>query len=105
MKSAVKAERNRSILYWLTTAILAMELLVGGAWDVLMLPQVREVVHRVGYPVYFLVILGAWKILGSIAIIIPRFPRLKKWAYAVLASISRAHSHQTLFLASTMPPR
>jgi hypothetical protein len=50
MKSAVKAERNRAIVYWLSTAILAIELLVGGAWDVLMLPQVREVIHRVGYP-------------------------------------------------------
>lgn len=47
-----------------------------------MLPQVREVIYRVGYPVYFLVILGVWKLLGSIAIIIPRFPRLKEWAYA-----------------------
>jgi uncharacterized membrane protein YphA (DoxX/SURF4 family) len=82
MKSAVKAERNRAIVYWLSTAILAIELLVGGAWDVLMLPQVREVIHRVGYPVYFLVIFGVWKFLGSIAIIIPRFPRLKEWAYA-----------------------
>jgi uncharacterized membrane protein YphA (DoxX/SURF4 family) len=26
--------------------------------------------------------LGVWKFLGSIAIIIPRFPRLKEWAYA-----------------------
>ena len=82
MKSAVKAERNRAIIYWLTTAILAMELLVGGVWDLLMLPQVREIIHRVGYPVYFLLILGVWKLLGSIAIIIPRFPRLKEWAYA-----------------------
>ena len=82
MKATVRAERNRAIVYWLATTILAMELLVGGAWDVLMLPQVREVIHRVGYPVYFLVILGVWKILGSIAIIIPRFPRLKEWAYA-----------------------
>ena len=47
-----------------------------------MLPQVREVIHRVGYAVYFLVILGVWKLLGSIAMIIPRFPRLKEWAYA-----------------------
>jgi hypothetical protein len=58
MKSAVEAERNRAIVYWLTTATLAVELLMGGAWDLFMLPQVREVIHRVGYPVYFLVILG-----------------------------------------------
>jgi uncharacterized membrane protein YphA (DoxX/SURF4 family) len=82
MKSAVKAGQNRAIVYWITTSLLAIELAVGGAWDVLMVPQVREVIHRVGYPVYFLVILGVWKLLGSIAIIIPRFPRLKEWAYA-----------------------
>lgn len=82
MQSPPKAARNRTIVYWLATTILALELLVGGAWDVLLLPQVREVIHRVGYPVYFLVILGIWKLLGSIAIIIPRFPRLKEWAYA-----------------------
>ena len=82
MESAIKTERSRAIVYWLTTAILAMELLVGGMWDLLMLPQVQEVILRVGYPVYFLVILGVWKLLGSIAIIIPRFPRLKEWAYA-----------------------
>lgn len=82
MKLTEKAGRNRLIVYWVATTILAMELLVGGAWDVLMLPQVREVFHRLGYPVYVLVILGVWKLLGSIAITIPRFPRLKEWAYA-----------------------
>lgn len=82
MQSPPKAGRNRAIVYWLATTILALELLVGGAWDVLLLPQVREVIHRVGYPAYFLVILGIWKLLGSIAIVIPRFPRLKEWAYA-----------------------
>ena len=82
MKLTEKPGRNRLIVYWVATTIVAMELLVGGAWDVLMLPQVREVFHRLGYPVYVLVILGVWKLLGSIAITIPRFPRLKEWAYA-----------------------
>ena len=35
-----------------------------------------------GYPLYFFPILGFWKILGAIAILVPRFPRLKEWAYA-----------------------
>ena len=35
-----------------------------------------------GYPLYFFRILGFWKILGAIAILVPRFPRLKEWAYA-----------------------
>ena len=35
-----------------------------------------------GYPLYFFAILGFWKVLGAIAILAPRFPRLKEWAYA-----------------------
>jgi uncharacterized membrane protein YphA (DoxX/SURF4 family) len=45
-------------------------------------PQVRGVIERLGYPLYFLVILGIWKLLGAVALVIPRFPRLKEWAYA-----------------------
>ena len=40
------------------------------------------VVPDLGYPTYFFVILGVWKVLGAIAILVPRFPRLKEWAYA-----------------------
>jgi hypothetical protein len=39
-------------------------------------------VHILGYPPYFVTILGVWKVLGVIAILVPRFPRLKEWAYA-----------------------
>ena len=37
---------------------------------------------RLGYPLYFFAILGIWKVLGAIAILVPGFPRLKEWAYA-----------------------
>jgi uncharacterized membrane protein YphA (DoxX/SURF4 family) len=40
------------------------------------------VVPELGYPLYFFLILGIWKVLGAIAILVPRFPRLKEWAYA-----------------------
>jgi hypothetical protein len=39
-------------------------------------------IGRLGYPVYFLTIIGVWKILGVIAILSPKFPLLKEWAYA-----------------------
>ena len=39
-------------------------------------------IKELGYPVYFLTILGVWKILGVIALLIPKFPLLKEWAYA-----------------------
>ena len=39
-------------------------------------------ITQLGYPVYFLTILGIWKILGVVAVLIPKFPLLKEWAYA-----------------------
>jgi len=82
MTSPTKAERTRAIVYWVATALLVFELVLGGIWDVLRVPHVRIVFERLGYPTYFLVILGVWKLLGAVAVTIPRFPRLKEWAYA-----------------------
>lgn len=62
--------------------MIVVELAMGGAWDVLRVPQVRGLIEHLGYPPYFLVILGTWKLLGAVALVIPRFPRLKEWAYA-----------------------
>jgi hypothetical protein len=44
-------------------------------------PGVYGITH-LGYPIYFLTILGVWKILGVVAVLIPKFPLLKEWAYA-----------------------
>ena len=74
--------RGRAIAYWITTGLLVFELCLGGVWDVLQVHQVREVIERLGYPPYFLIILGTWKLLGGIALAAPRLPRLKEWAYA-----------------------
>ena len=74
--------RHVIIAYWVTTALVVFELALGGAWDVLRVPQVRGLIEQLGYPSYFLVILGTWKLLGAVALVIPRFPRLKEWAYA-----------------------
>jgi hypothetical protein len=97
--------RLRLIAYWITTALVVFELVMGGTWDILRIPQVSDLIARLGYPQYFLVILGVWKILGAIALAIPRFPRLKEWAYAgvifdltgAVASLSAAG----LFTAAT----
>lgn len=73
---------SRNVIYWVTTALLASELVLGGLWDVLRVPQVHVIIACLGYPPYFLVILGIWKLLGAVAVIVPGFPRLKEWAYA-----------------------
>jgi DoxX-like family len=74
--------RWRSAGYWLATGAVAAELAVGGAWDIARLPSVRDLVMHLGYPSYFLVLLGSWKVLGAAALLIPRRPVLKEWAYA-----------------------
>jgi len=65
-----------------TTALVAAELGLGGVWDIRRTPYVRDVIDRLGYPTYFLTILGVWKLLGAVALTAPRLPRLKEWAYA-----------------------
>ncbi|MGA3049235.1 MAG: DoxX family protein [Terracidiphilus sp.] len=72
-----------SILYWAMTGLVAFFIGGGGTaqiWQYQANPH--GVVPQLGYPMYFFAILGVWKVLGAIAILLPRFPRLKEWAYA-----------------------
>ena len=72
-----------SIAYWITTGVVAFFVGSGGiaqVWQYKANPH--GVVPELGYPMYFFAILGVWKVLGAIAILAPRFPRLKEWAYA-----------------------
>ncbi len=75
--------KGKSVAYWTATALVAFFIGSGG---VAQLAQFQRNAHGVvpvlGYPMYFFAILGFWKALGAIAILVPRFPRLKEWAYA-----------------------
>lgn len=77
------------ISYWTTTTLIALETLVGGFADVthgrtLLVsgPFVTDVLAGLGYPAYVLWIIGIWKVLGAITLVVPGFLRLKEWAYA-----------------------
>ena len=72
----------RTIAYWITTGLSAFVLLFSGVLNVARPPAVVEAMTKLEYPGYLAVILGVWKVLGAVAILIPRFPRLKEWAYA-----------------------
>jgi hypothetical protein len=74
--------RWRPVGYWLATAVVAGELALGGIWDIARLPFVADLVTGLGYPSYFLVLLGTWKVLGAFALLIPGRALLKEWAYA-----------------------
>src|SRR3979490_2263097 len=81
-------KRNK-IIYWISTIWLALGMLATGTLQLFKAkaegavapPGVYGITH-LGYPVYFLTILGIWKILGVVALLIPKFPLLKEWAYA-----------------------
>ena len=81
--------KRSKIIYWISTIWLASGMLSTGTFQLfrakaegaLAPPGVYGITH-LGYPIYFLTILGIWKILGVVAVLIPKFPLLKEWAYA-----------------------
>jgi hypothetical protein len=72
----------RAVGYWVSTGLLAFQFLLGGLMSVARVPAAVAGTQHLGYPLYFGLILGSWKILGALAIVAPRTPRLKEWAYA-----------------------
>src|SRR4051794_9218938 len=68
--------------YWVVTAFLVFNVLSGGVAELVQRTDNVEGMILLGYPLYFMLILAVWKILGTIALLVPRFPRLKEWAYA-----------------------
>ena len=75
------SKRNK-IIYWVSTIWLALGMASTGVVQILRVKEEVDLVQLLGYPVYFLVILGVWKLLGVIAVLVPKFPILKEWAYA-----------------------
>lgn len=88
-------KKTSKIIYWISTIWLALGMLSSGIVQLLKVKADVDFIIRLGYPVYFLTILGAWKILGVVALLIPKFPLLKEWAYAgfFLAMSGAVFSH------------
>jgi uncharacterized membrane protein YphA (DoxX/SURF4 family) len=74
--------KMRSIAYWVATALTGFVFLFGGFLDIMQTPDVVKGMAHLGYPAYFATILGVWKVLGGLVVLVPRLPRLKEWAYA-----------------------
>lgn len=84
----IKTKRNK-IIYWIATIILSFGLLGTGIQQLLRVEAVDALgppfawgIVQLGYPLYILTILGVWKILAVIALLIPKYPLLKEWTYA-----------------------
>ncbi|GAA0819896.1 DoxX family protein [Streptosporangium amethystogenes subsp. fukuiense] len=79
------------IIYWFSTLGLASGLVGSGVQQLLrtegegaLAPPYAWGIVELGYPTYILTVLGLWKLLGVAAILLPKYPLLKEWAYAGL---------------------
>jgi uncharacterized membrane protein YphA (DoxX/SURF4 family) len=78
-------KKRDKVIYWVATIWLALGMVSTGAVQLFKAKEGQggvDMVTHLGYPVYLLTILGIWKILGVVALLVPKFPLLKEWAYA-----------------------
>ncbi|MBS7255717.1 DoxX family protein [Flavobacterium branchiicola] len=74
-------KRNK-IIYWVATLWLSLGMVATGIVQLMQTKDETDRISHLGYPIYLLTLLGVWKLLGVIAVLIPKFPVLKEWAYA-----------------------
>jgi hypothetical protein len=94
--------KAKAIGSWVTTVLTALLVGSGGIMQVMRRPDAVDGIVRLGYPIYFVVLLGVWKTLGAAAILAPKLGRLKEWAYAGIvfdltgAAVSHAASASSI---------
>ncbi len=77
--------KGKKIGYWILTGLVAFAMLGGGVADILQPAEFMEGFLKLGYPAYVATMLGVFKLLGAVAILVPGLPRIKEWAYAGIA--------------------
>lgn len=88
-------KKSHKIIYWIATGWLALGMISTGLVQLLQLKDESAFITNLGYPTYVMTLLGIWKILGVAAILPPRLPLLKEWAYAgfFFAMTGAVYSH------------
>ncbi len=74
--------KARKIIYWIATLWLALGMTSTGIVQLMRMKDDVDRMSHLGYPIYLLTMLGIWKLLGVVAVLIPKFPLAKEWAYA-----------------------
>jgi len=83
METTQKTQGKRNlIIYWIFTALFTIGMFSSGLQQILRQKDMVDMVSVLGYPMYFMTILGVWKILGVIAVLLPGLKIVKEWAYA-----------------------
>jgi uncharacterized membrane protein YphA (DoxX/SURF4 family) len=100
--------KKMKIIYWIFTCWLALGMVSTGIVQLMRMPEEVANFTGLGYPLYLMTLIGVWKLLGTVAVLVPRFPLLKEWAYAGFffcmsgAAISHIASGHTL--GTILPP-
>ena len=78
--------KTTNILYWVFTIVFAGLMIFSAVPNIILDENTMEIfVKGLGYPAYFIQLLGIGKLLGAIAILIPGLNKtIKEWAYAGL---------------------
>lgn len=95
--------RWRWVGYWLATAVVTGELALGGTWDIARVPFVADLVRHLGYPSYFLVLLGSWKVLAAVALLIRAAHCSRNGPMQAPSSPTPGRSSPTWLPATTSP--
>ena len=74
--------KKSKTLFWIITGLFSAFMLFSALPDILVVPYAVTFLGHLGYPKYFVPFIGIAKLLGVIAILVPRYPRIKEWAYA-----------------------
>lgn len=75
------SKRNK-IIYWVATLWLSLGMTSTGIVQLIRMDEEVAMITRLGYPAYILTLLGMAKVLGVVAVLLPRLPLVKEWAYA-----------------------
>lgn len=74
--------KRDKIIYWILTGIVTLGFAMSSFMYLSKNPELMEGFNKMGFPVYFVTILGIAKLLGAIALVNPWWDKLKEWAYA-----------------------
>jgi uncharacterized membrane protein YphA (DoxX/SURF4 family) len=74
-------KRNK-IIYWIATGWLALGMTSTGIVQLMKMEEEATNFSQLGYPEYLMTLIGVWKLLGVVAILVPNFTLIKEWAYA-----------------------
>lgn len=89
--------KARKIIYWIATVWLALGLFATGIAQLVGADGQggADMLAKLGYPAYLMALLGFWKVLAVIALLAPKFPLIKEWAYAgvVFLTTGAIYSH------------